>query len=553
MGLTVREAINLEGVNRIELVAGEAGLDREITNVTVIEVPDAAKWLKGGEFLITAFFNFRHALESQLEFMAAAADKGCAALAILSHPEGYGGDLPELLKQLANQLLLPLFRIPNEIAYADITFPIYGEIVNRQARELKFALDAHSQMTEAVLAGKQLADLVNLLANLMRNPVMVLDRWGQTLAISGADGAVSASFFKSRMESPNAIMVTIENGPDDAGRKILEEAGGLNEEPPLFLRRAIRAGRSRYGDVIVWVKNSRLSRLHVMALEQACVVLALYMEKERVVQEVRSHLHRDLLDDLLSGVEPDRMDSRFRSVGWNLENKKAVLIVKVERDKVKHGKRSQDPEDASADEYKVVRDVLARDSTGHIGIRRGNSIVILVQAEEGASHERIKKNSVSLAKALVSAFASKHVKAAVGVGNPCDSPVGLRRSYDEAKNALALGKKVSFDQRVFQIDDLIGYYYLLRSQRSGEHVEFVSRVIGPLSKFDKENDGQLVQTLEAVLACESAAEAARQLYIHRNTLRHRLEKIKDILGYDPLVSPHRLNVQLALAMRRLLA
>ncbi len=540
-------------MNRIHLVAGEEGLDREIANVTVIEVPDAAKWLKGGEFLITAFFNFRHALQSQLELMTAAAHKGCAALAVLSHPEGYGGDLPDLLKQTANQLSLPLFMIPNEVAYADITSPIYGEIVNRQARELKFALDAHSQMTEAVLAGKQLPDLIQLLARLMRNPVLVLDRWGQVLAVTGPDRPVSASLFSDAMESPSAVSVTIENGPDSAGREALKEAGKLTGESLLFVRRPIRAGRSSYGEVIVWVQNSSLSRLHLMALEQACIVLALYMEKERVIQEVRLHLHRDLLDELLSGAEPDPVDSRFRAAGWSLENKRAVLTIKIERRQAKNARRAQAPEDASADEYHIVRDVLARDSLGHVAIRRGNSIVVLVQAEEGTSLETVKKNSISLAKALVSAFNGRHLEARVGVGNPCDSPAGLRRSYDEARNCQTLGKKASPDQRVFQIDDLAGYYYLLRSPRTGEHADFVSRVLGPLSTYDKENGGQLVRTLDTVLSSGSAADAAKQLFIHRNTLRHRLEKIKEILGHDPLVNPHRLNVQLALAMHRLLS
>lgn len=554
MGLRVREAMSLEGVNRITLVAGESGLDREILNVTVVEVPDSAKWLKGGEFLITAFFNFRQALSSQLSFMEAAAQRGSAALAILSHPEGYIGDLPAVLKEHANQLSLPLFTIPNEVAYVDITLPIYGEIVNRQARELKYALDAHTQMTEVVFAGKQLPDLVQLMARLMRNPVMVLDRWGRALATAEPCGPLSTRLFMEAMDSPATVVVEIENGLDSAGRANFDALNNnFSVQSPVFMRRPIRAGRFRYGQVIVWLKNFPLTGLHMMALEQACTVLSFYMEKERVVQEVKSHLHRDLLDELIAGVEPDLIDSRFRAAGWTLENKKAVLIIKTEPVPGRAARSAPDPEGVTADDYHVIRDVLERDSSGHMAIRRGNSIVVLVQAESGASRERIKKNCVNLAKALISAFAGKNSEVLVGIGNPCKEPGGLRRSYEEARNSLALGKKVSPGQRVLQIDDLAGYDYLSRSSRSGELAEFAEKVLGPLNRYDEENNCQLVRALDVFISCGgNISAAARQLYIHRNTLRNRLEKVKEVLGFDPFLNPHRLNIQMALAVRRLL-
>ena len=53
------------------------------------------------------------------------------------------------------------------------------------------------------------------------------------------------------------------------------------------------------------------------------------------------------------------------------------------------------------------------------------------------------------------------------------------------------------------------------------------------SWYDKEHDGELIETLQAYLDCDkSANKAAEKLYVNYRTLSGRLKKIKDISGID---------------------
>ena len=99
-------------------------------------------------------------------------------------------------------------------------------------------------------------------------------------------------------------------------------------------------------------------------------------------------------------------------------------------------------------------------------------------------------------------------------------------------------------------DDL-GLDRLLVAVPDSEAEAFCTDMLGPLEAYDAARGTSLVATLEAFLATRNAALAARQLYLHYNTLKNRLAKIEEIIG-PYLDDPDRcLSLALALRLRRL--
>lgn len=81
---------------------------------------------------------------------------------------------------------------------------------------------------------------------------------------------------------------------------------------------------------------------------------------------------------------------------------------------------------------------------------------------------------------------------------------------------------------------------------------FVDQAIGPLIAHDVEHVGNLCRTLEEFLGVGNAAEAARRLFIHYNTMKHRKARISDLLEVDLREPRIRLTLALALEVRKLL-
>ncbi len=71
---------------------------------------------------------------------------------------------------------------------------------------------------------------------------------------------------------------------------------------------------------------------------------------------------------------------------------------------------------------------------------------------------------------------------------------------------------------------------LLAATPTDDLSEFVQHAIGPLVVYDRNNQGELVDTLAMWLETRNMAEAARRMHVHYNTMKNRLDRIEAILG-----------------------
>jgi purine catabolism regulator len=85
-------------------------------------------------------------------------------------------------------------------------------------------------------------------------------------------------------------------------------------------------------------------------------------------------------------------------------------------------------------------------------------------------------------------------------------------------------------RHVTEVYDELGLERVLASVPGEELAQFVEHVIGALVAHDRTNGTDLVATLEVWLDTRNMAEAARQMHVHYNTLKYRLERVEAVLG-----------------------
>ncbi|MEO6942792.1 MAG: helix-turn-helix domain-containing protein [Terrimesophilobacter sp.] len=83
--------------------------------------------------------------------------------------------------------------------------------------------------------------------------------------------------------------------------------------------------------------------------------------------------------------------------------------------------------------------------------------------------------------------------------------------------------------------------------------ELVDRELGPLVAADKANGSELCSTLEMFLGTGNAADASRRLFIHYNTMKHRMSRISELITTDLHDPRARLRLSFALEAGKLLA
>lgn len=148
-----------------------------------------------------------------------------------------------------------------------------------------------------------------------------------------------------------------------------------------------------------------------------------------------------------------------------------------------------------------------------------NRIIVLGAFDEVLEHaESIKESIVS----------DLYCKCIISYGNLIYSIKDLKTAYDEAKECFVLGKKFQIKEELFFYNKMLFEKIVLNINDEVKH-ELLSIFKDKFDLFDNE----IISTIdEFINSGLNISEAARKLYVHRNTLIYRLDKITKETGFD---------------------
>ena len=137
----------------------------------------------------------------------------------------------------------------------------------------------------------------------------------------------------------------------------------------------------------------------------------------------------------------------------------------------------------------------------------------------------------SLASMIVdNMHAEAMVKVRVGYGNRVNNLQDIAKSYQEAKMALEVGR-IFYAEREIIAYNLLGIGRLIYQLPMSLCEMFIHEVFGDEipDVFNEEISVTIQKFFENNL---NISETARQLYVHRNTLVYRLERLQRSIGLD---------------------
>ena len=134
-----------------------------------------------------------------------------------------------------------------------------------------------------------------------------------------------------------------------------------------------------------------------------------------------------------------------------------------------------------------------------------------------------------------------------------DSLNELPRAFSEADFALQIGRKMAPKKSLYLYDDYL-LYHLLDSIKDTHAISLIySEVISVLSDYDRQNNTELLSTLLSL--CQNnfnALQAADKMYLHRNSLYKRIDRISSILDMDLDLPDNLIVLHLAAKLHELL-
>lgn len=501
IGITVGAALGLPCLAGARLVAGAGGMARRIRVVNIMEVPDIVRWMRGGELLLTTAYPIRDDPSALGRLVPELAERGLAGLGIRIGP--YLETLPAEMLEAADSLDFPVIEVPPHVVFNEILVEVLGTILNRQAVELERSQAIHERLTAVSLAGGSHQQLLGALAELIHLPVAIVDDHGN-------------------------VVVTAGDPP-------------VGETPP-DLTRPIKGGGSTHGEIVAWTRGDTVQSHQLRAMEQAATVAAMAVAQERAVVS-REQRHRTLLlMELVSGRPLDRaeMARRADAMGWNFEGPRAAVLLEVADAKGPIRVADQPAEE------RLVR--LTQDAAGQDAIiwALPSGLAMLAVPTRSftglcqALHDRIGR-------------ARPGLRVMVAFGRPYSDFSDFQRSYQEAVEALAVGREIYGDDFVLGHNEL-GVYRLLYQLPTEELKRYVTEALEPLLEYDRRRNGCLLQTLECYFRHDrNRVTTAAELNVHYNTLRYRMERIERLIGGIDRHPMSRLQLEMAVHAHRVLA
>lgn len=197
--------------------------------------------------------------------------------------------------------------------------------------------------------------------------------------------------------------------------------------------------------------------------------------------------------------------------------------------------------------YDIIQNLFPDKTKDFVIAINETDIALVKETKPGIDPKTIEKLASTIADTMSGEF---YVHALIGIGTTVDNLKDLARSFKEAQTALEVGKVFDNEKTIVSYDNL-GIARLIYQLPTTLCETFLKEVfkLGSIETLDQETLFTIQRFFENNL---NVSETSRKLFVHRNTLVYRLEKIKKITGLDLREFDHAIIFKIALMVNKYL-
>ncbi len=287
-------------------------------------------------------------------------------------------------------------------------------------------------------------------------------------------------------------------------------------------------GQGTKNDCIVFVEGEDESAASTAAIVAISLsnIKNFYDEK----YDKCSFIKNIILDNILkSDIYIKGKELRF-----NLEESRVVFLIRF------YGKSDMLP-------YEMVQQMFPDKNHDYVISVGENDVVLVKEVKAGISTKEIEKIATSISQTLSAEF---YTKVAIGISTATDNIKDLARAYKEAQVAIEVGKVFDTEKSIISYENL-GIGRLIYQLPTTLCEMFMQEVFkkGSIESLDHET----LMTVQCFFENNlNVSETSRKLFVHRNTLVYRLEKIRKITGLDLREFEHAITFKVALMVKKYL-
>ncbi|MCL6573205.1 MAG: PucR family transcriptional regulator ligand-binding domain-containing protein [Bacillus sp. (in: Bacteria)] len=560
--LTVKDLLHIKSIEGIRLVAGEKGINNIVSVVNIMDNPDTFDWLSSNELLLSTGYIFKDNVELQNNIIKELSEINCSGLII--KVKRYFDQIPENMINLANQYGLPLLELPYGYSLSKVISTINEKVSGRYDLLNRRSLDIHNKLFSISLEGGSIEKISSELANTINNPVIILDRDLNLLNyVDLEDNNIPLKSYLSLLKNrPVFTKDFTDMFPENISqiKKSIKRLYKTNDIEITCRILPVAVSNYIYGYIVVWQTIRELTTFDNIVIEQASTIIALDRIKAREIEEVKVRIRQEFFDDLLTGniTSSHSLQTLCDIHGLKSDYKYYCIVIDIEPIEVNNNdnliNRKYMIENKAKKCVNFVYDFSNQLNGEIICFYRNNRIIILIGKNEynpTLTINEAKTFSNEFYKVLNNELLETTFL--IGIGRQYNAISTLHKSFSEANEAIRLMKQFDKNTGVSHFEDYYVYHFLGSNIKTVELEDFFMKCLGKIYDHDHLQGTSYIHTLESYFNNNhNLSETSKAMFIHRNTLIYRIEKIKEILNTDMKNSEEVLQIQLALKIYRLL-
>ncbi len=238
---------------------------------------------------------------------------------------------------------------------------------------------------------------------------------------------------------------------------------------------------------------------------------------------------------ILDNILPGDIYLKARELHFNNDTTRVVLLIHI-------------VSQTEVSVFDVVQNLFP-DKNKDFVISIGESdIAVVKEIRQNTESKDLEKLAQSIADTLSGEF---YTRCSIGIGTAVSGVKELARSFKEAQVAMEVGKVFDTEKSIVNYDNL-GVARLIYQLPTTMCEMFLKEVFkrGSIESLDQETLFTIQKFFENNL---NVSETSRKLFVHRNTLVYRLEKIKRLTGLDLREFDDAIVFKMALMVKKYLS
>ncbi len=455
------------------------------------------------------------------------------------------GTIPPAAHQIAKQHNFPLITLPERTALPHVERAVQRLLTNREAQLAQRAFELEQTLQRHAASYRGLTTMLNALARMLDRPVVIHNRKGHVLS-RGLPASTTGHEWDSHLALAGGAEFVRRFDLQD--RAFFEDDWQIIRSPAGITVPLIHEGQL-LGYLSVLSAGDAPDDFDLMALEYSERLFVRELVRQQAAEATAEHpVVRDWISDWLSSPAADDALLTLRAEKDNFRSGMWYAIVLF------HWLPATDRVGGAFSPERMVKLLQTEMHQRRIQAPVGQYVdraVLFFPLDEPQQTQRLKQMVQHLHGVLTAAAPDGKIVA--GVGRAVMGLTALRESFQEAERALTLSEQMWDDSQIAFFGDLSLYELLLGVGDPKLLQSFCDHWLAPLSRYDEQHNTDLLPTLNAYFTNNgNMARTAHVLNIHRNTLVYRLSRITEIIQLDMDDSNVRLNLHLALKVRRLL-